>query len=224
MPIRLNLLAEAQAAEESRRRDPIKRVLWGAGLIIAVMLVWSSSLQVRAMLARSEVSRLTGQMSSRTNAYSMVTAKLRKTQEIRQKLEALDKLSANRFLNATLLNALQQSTVDEVHLTRVKAEQTYSLIAETKSQTNEDRVISARPATSTEKIVVTLEGVDTSPNPGDQVGRYKQAISANPYFQSILGKTNQVQLKAMAAPVVSLTLGRSIVAFSLECRLPETTR
>src|SRR5215471_5454602 len=118
MPIRLNLLAEAQAAEESRRRDPIKRVLWGAGLIIAVMLVWSSSLQVKAMLARSEVSRLTGQMGSRTNAYAMVTAKLRKTQEIRQKLEALDKLSANRFLNATLLNALQQSTVDDVHLTR----------------------------------------------------------------------------------------------------------
>ncbi len=35
MPIRLNLLAEAQAAEEMRRRDPVKRALWLAGLIIA---------------------------------------------------------------------------------------------------------------------------------------------------------------------------------------------
>ena len=34
MPIRLNLLAEAQAAEEARRRDPVKRAVWMAALII----------------------------------------------------------------------------------------------------------------------------------------------------------------------------------------------
>ena len=33
MPIRLNLLAEAQAAEDLRRRDPVKRALWLARLM-----------------------------------------------------------------------------------------------------------------------------------------------------------------------------------------------
>ena len=39
MPIRLNLLAEAQAAEEARRRDPVKRAIWLAALIIALMSI-----------------------------------------------------------------------------------------------------------------------------------------------------------------------------------------
>jgi len=42
MPIRLNLLAEAQAAEEARRRDPVKRAIWIGALLVSVVLVWSS--------------------------------------------------------------------------------------------------------------------------------------------------------------------------------------
>ena len=39
MPIRLNLLAEAQALEESRRRDPVKRAVW-AGVFLVLALAW----------------------------------------------------------------------------------------------------------------------------------------------------------------------------------------
>ena len=60
MPIRLNLLAEAQAAEELRRRDPVKRAIWIGALILAAMLVWSSSRQLQVMLASSELNRLEG--------------------------------------------------------------------------------------------------------------------------------------------------------------------
>jgi hypothetical protein len=224
MPIRLNLLAEAQAAEELRRRDPVKRAIWGSGLAIAIMLVWSSSLQVKAMLARGELNRIGGQISSRTNAYAAVTARMRKIQDIQQRIQALDKLSANRFLNATLLNALQQCMVADVHLVRVKAEQTYSFAEQTKSVTNEDRVVPGKPATSTERIVVTLEGVDSAPIAGDQVGKFKQALAANSYFLSVLGKTNEVHLKSMSAPTIAAGAGRPSVLFSLECRYPEKTR
>lgn len=224
MPIRLNLLAEAQAAEELRRRDPIKRALWGAGLAVAIMLVWSLKLQVQAMLAHSELNRIGGQISSRTNAYAAVTAKQHKAQEVQEKIQALDRLSADRFLNATLLNALQQSTVPDVHLVRVKAEQAYSFVEAVKASASEDKTIHARPATSTEKIVLTLEGVDTSPNAGDQVGRFKQAIAANSYFQSLLGKTNEVRLKSMSAPTLMPASGKLGVLFALECKLPEVTR
>ena len=71
MPIRLNLLAEAQAAEETRRRDPVKRAMWISALIIVAILVWSSSLQLQAMLGHSEVSRLEGQINSHTNEYRL---------------------------------------------------------------------------------------------------------------------------------------------------------
>jgi hypothetical protein len=224
MPIRLNLLAEAQAAEELRRRDPIKRAVWGAGLGIAVMLVWSSSLQVKSMLARSDLNRIGGQMSSRTNAYEAVLKNQHKAQEIQQKILALNRLSASRYLNGTLLNALQQSTVEDVRLVRVKAEQSYAIIEQTRAVTNEDRVVPGKPATSTEKIVVTLEGNDSSVSPGDQVPKFKQAVAINSYFQSMLGKTNEVHLKNMSAPQPSTSSGRPYVHFTLECRFPETTR
>ena len=118
MPIRLNLLAEAQAAEEMRRRDPVKRAIWVGALIIVVMLVWSSSIQLEAMLASSEVSRLEGQISSHTNAYKVVLDEQNKTAEIKEKLSALHVLATNRLLNGTLLNALQQTTVADVQLHR----------------------------------------------------------------------------------------------------------
>ncbi|MGC3957234.1 MAG: hypothetical protein QM813_04480 [Verrucomicrobiota bacterium] len=52
MPIRLNLLAEAQAAEELRRNDPVKRALWVSVLLIALVLVWASSLQLKLIVAK----------------------------------------------------------------------------------------------------------------------------------------------------------------------------
>ena len=50
MPIRINLLAEAKAAEELRRHDPVKRVIFVGALAVALTLVWSSSLQLQTML------------------------------------------------------------------------------------------------------------------------------------------------------------------------------
>ena len=47
MPIRINLLAEQQAAEELRRRDPVKRAIWVAGFFVVVVVVWSGYLQFK---------------------------------------------------------------------------------------------------------------------------------------------------------------------------------
>jgi hypothetical protein len=224
MPIRLNLLAEAKAAEESRRRDPLKRALVAAALSIALMLVWSSSLFLKGVLANSELSRMQGQMSGRTNLYQSVINNQKKMEDIRRNLTALSQLSSNRFLSATLLNALQQSTVEDVQLIRLKAEQTYVLAEATKPTTNGDRILPSKPATETEKILITLEGNDFSRNAGDQVSRFKQTLAANPYFREMLAKTNAVNLKKLEPPQVSVATGKPFVLFALECRYPEKTR
>ena len=52
MPIRINLLAEAQALEEMRRKDPVKRAALAAGALVCLALVYSSYLQLRAGIAR----------------------------------------------------------------------------------------------------------------------------------------------------------------------------
>ena len=148
MPIRLNLLAEAQAAEEVRRRDPVKRALWIGALLTALMLVWVSSLQLRAIIANQQYSRVEAQMNARTNDYKKVVETQKKIADINHRLISLYNLTTNRFLNADLLNALQHSVVDEIQLSQVKVDQTYTLVEGTKARTNGASVTPPKPPTT----------------------------------------------------------------------------
>jgi len=47
MPIRINFLAEQQAQEEERRRDPVKRAAWVAAAWVGLLLVWGGYLQAK---------------------------------------------------------------------------------------------------------------------------------------------------------------------------------
>ena len=225
MPIRLNLLAEAQAAEEARQRDPARRAIWLGLLGLALILVWSSSLQLKAMLLRSDVSRLEGQLAFKTNDYRAVLDDQSKTAEMKQKLDALRRLSANRLLNGTLLNALQQTTVDDIQLVRLRLDQSSVLVEGSKTRTNEDRVvIRGKPAAATEKTTLRIEGIDSSPNAGDQWNRYKSALATNAYFKQMLIKTNGISLKNLSPPQISPVNGKRTVVFTLECLYPDVTR
>jgi lantibiotic modifying enzyme len=225
MPIRLNLLAEAQAAEDLRRRDPVKRALWLAGLIIALMLAWSSFLQLRATLASSGVTRLEAQIGSRANEFRQVLDNQKKITEINEKLRSLQRLAANRFLNGTLLNALQQTTAEDVQLVRLKVEQFYTTVEDTRTRTNADNVIiQSKTAASTERIVVNLEGIDSSASPGDQVNRFKTVLATNTYFKDMLTRTNPISLKNLSSVQIAPDTGKPCVMFTLECRYPEKTR
>ena len=225
MPIRLNLLAEDQAAEDLRQRDPVKRAIWLAALLVVLMLVFSSFLQLRATFANSELSRVEGQISSHTNAYQKVLDNRNKIADVKQKLGKLRQLASIRFLNGTLLNAFQQTTVEDVQLLKLRADLTYLCTEGTKSHTNDDGVlIKGRPATATENIRLILEGNDASPNPGDQLNKFKQVLAAHPYFKQMLTRTNAISLKNLSPPQVSPTSGKPCVVFTLECRYPEVTR
>lgn len=224
MPIRLNLLAEAQAAEEQRRKDPVKRAIWGAVLLIALVLAWASSLQLKAIVSNSALGSIVAQMNTCTNEYKQVVEMQKKTGDMSQKLTALHTLSAHRFLNGTLLNALQQTTVENVQFVHLRLNQTYHLGEETKPKTNGSNVIPGSPAKVTEKLVLTLDGNDSSPNPGEQVARMRDAINSYAYFQENLDTTNPVLWKNSSSPQISPDTGKAVVTFTLECRYTEKTR
>jgi len=225
MPIRLNLLAEAQVAEDLRRRDPVKRGIWLAALFLAVLLVLNSFLQLWVVADHSRLSGVEAQINSHTNAYQQVLDGRNKVAEINQRLNALHRLATNRFLNGTLLNALQQTTVDDVQLLQLHVDMAYACDPGTRSKTNDEGVlIKGRPATAAEHIKLILEGNDSSPNPGDQLNRFKRVLAENPYFKRSLLKTNGINLKSLSPPQVSPTTGRPCVVFTLECRYPEVLR
>jgi TolA-binding protein len=224
MPIRLNLLAEAQAVEEQRRKDPVKRAIWVAVLLIALVCAWASSLQLKSMVSNNALSAIVADMNACTNEYKQVVELQKKTSDMTQKINALQNLSANRFLNGTLLNALQQTTVENVQFVHMRLNQTYQLAEETKPRTNGSNVIPGTPAKVTEKLVLTLDGADSSPNPGEQVAKMKDTISTASYFQENLDNTNPVLWKNSSSPQLSPETGKAIVTFTLECRYTEKTR
>ncbi len=217
MPIRINLLAEAIAEEELRRKDPVKRAIAVGVLLVLVMLVWCSSLQLKSMLAKSELGRLETEINLRTNEFAQATENNRKLADVNLKLESLQRLAGTRLLCGTLLDALQQTVIPDVRLMRMRLEQTYILAEGTKAKTNGDRIIPGKPPTATEQILLTLEAKDSAPNAGDQVNKFKQAVADCPYFRNALGKTNEVRLTSLSPPQPS-------VLFTLQCRYPEHTR
>ena len=222
MPIRINLLAEAKAAEELRRHDPVKRVIFVGALAVALTLVWSSSLQLQTMLSKKEVSDRQTEIVARTNEFQHVLSDQKKIAVAKDRLKALNKMTNSRFLEGNLLNALQQVTVDGVQLMRLKVDQDYFPTAGTPSQTNKNGVILGRPGTVTEKIVVWLDARDSSANPGDQVNKFKEAVASQSYFKATLNKTNGVQLINLSAP--QAVDGKPCVLFTLKCNFPEYVR
>jgi len=223
MPIHINLLAEAQAAEELRRRDPVKRAVFIGISLVVIALMWSGMVEVNAMMAREHLYGVQMEIDSKTNAYQHVVADQNKIATIQKKLAALQKLQAARFLQGNLLDALQHATVDGVQLTRLRVDQAYFLTEGTDSQTNGDRVIAGRPSTVKERIIAHLDARDFSANPGDQVNKFKEVIAKQAYFHAMLDKTNGVQL-ANPPSAPQSDAGKPYVMFTLDCRYPEVTR
>jgi hypothetical protein len=214
MPIRINLLAETQAAEDLRRRDPAKRLIYCGAFLVALMLVWSSSLRLEAMMAKKEVGDRQTLIQTHTNEFNRILMDQKNMAAFKEKLGALNKLTNSRFLQGNLLNALQLVNVDGVQMTRLAVNQDYFYVAGTRAQTN---------GWVTEKIVVKIDARDSSTNPGDEVNKFKEAVASQSYFQTMLKKTNGVQLVNLSASQVGPD-GKPFVTFTLECNFPEQTR
>lgn len=116
MPIRINLLAEQQAAEEARRRDPVKRAIWGSGTAVALLLVYCVYLQFKVSSARAELNRFEVQWKDLQPSVLQSSNILKELGDIRGRLDSLQKHSTNRFLWANVLNALQHTSDEEVRV------------------------------------------------------------------------------------------------------------
>jgi hypothetical protein len=215
MPININLLAEAQAAEDLRRRDPVKRAGLIAVVLVLAVLVWSGSLQVKLISENAKLSRLESSLSARTNQYHQILANEARLTEVKGRLAALQNMTRDRFLTADLLNALQRTSVNGVQLTRLRVEQSFSKPADAKP---------GKPSCS-ERTTVILEAKDSGSNPGgDDITSFKESIACNPYFQHAHISTNDILLKNLSAPQVDTENGAAFVAFMFECHYPEKLR
>lgn len=126
MPIRINLLAEQQAADEVRRKDPVKRVIWGAVIVVALFIAWIGVLQVQMAASRSEVEAYEGRLKRIEETSKQVRLDRGLATDFERRAAALDSYSSNRFLWANALDALQATTTDNLRITEFNATQRYN--------------------------------------------------------------------------------------------------
>ncbi|MEY2408021.1 MAG: hypothetical protein QOF48_691 [Verrucomicrobiota bacterium] len=227
MPIRINLLAETQAAEELRRKDPVKRAIYVAVMGVFLIALWASTLQFQIMTAKGNLSSLDTKWKGIEKGYKEAVDSQRATIETEQKLAALDLMTSNRFLWGTALNAFQHTLngVDDIQVSHLRTEQVYILNEETKPPPNSPPGVQGKPATATERIKMTVDAADATASPaGGRVNKYKESIVSVPYFKESLTKTNGVLLTQRSAPQLSKFGAGTVVNFTLECFFPEKTR
>ncbi|HUZ06399.1 MAG TPA: hypothetical protein VMV89_02815, partial [Candidatus Paceibacterota bacterium] len=120
MPIHINLLAEAQAAEDMRRRDPVKRAIFLGSALVVLMLFWGLMGQINLYMANQTLVGVNTAIEAHNKQYTNLVAQLNQIAVAKFKMASLQKLHAARFLQGNLLNALQHVTVSEVQLTRMR--------------------------------------------------------------------------------------------------------
>ncbi|HUL51600.1 MAG TPA: hypothetical protein VLU94_03350 [Candidatus Nitrosotalea sp.] len=223
MPIRLNLLAEQHAADEVRRRDPVKRATWIVGTVVALLLIWGTSLQIRLFREMRAINRYDADWRTLERDYKTVTSNLNQTAEALQKKAALISLATNRMAWAPMLSALQFSLVDDVQVIHLRTDQSYTLTEGLKPTTNSAGIVSRpKPPTSREKAMFVLEAKDYSAKTGDQIFKFQEKLNAEPYFKTNLQK---IELVGRSQPQTDASsLNRPFVQFTLECRYPERVR
>lgn len=224
MPIKINLLAEAIAAEEERRRDPVTRGTYIAGFLVLCVMFWAATLQLKIMSAKRALGALESKWKLIEKSYQTSVDSQKASIEAEQRLAALHEMSTNRFLWGNALNAFQQtlSTVEGVQMLKLKTEQTYFITEGTPARTNETKVIQGKPPTSTERISMTIDAMDVSA--GRRVNQFKEAIAKVPFFKDSLNKTNGIILLSRSAPQNGANGNSTFVTFSLKAAFPEKTR
>jgi len=226
MPIRINLLAEALAAEEQRRKDPVKRAIWVCVFIIFLFLLWSTTLQLQIISEKSDVSRKDGEWNRIEKKFTTATDNLKNSVEIQKKIESLTRLSTNRFLWGSVLHALQQTSIPQVQITRIRTEQQYLLtdpVAPKKS--SGAQMIPGKPATSTEKINLFIDARDRSAQSEESFNKLKAGLISSPYLKAFFQKSDSIKLGGISAPIpVPSDTNRFLTTFTMECYFQPTTR
>jgi hypothetical protein len=223
MPIRINLLNEALAEEELRRRDPVKRAIFIGVFLVVLSLVWFSTIWLDYKILQQSKNKVEIEIDTRTNEFSQCQFDLRRITDSQRRLNGLAQLNSNRFLQGNLMNALQQIYVPNVQLLHVKLEQSYINKEGTTDSTNAyGSFIPGHPGSSTEHITLTLDGKDSSPNL-DQMNHYKEALTKLDYFKSNLDPIEGVKQSNVPTPQ-SAPNGKPFVLFTLECRFTDKNR
>lgn len=222
MPIRLNLLAEEQYLVEMRRRDPVKRAAWLGGFLVALMLGWWGWLMFSKSQATAAMARHEANFKAIEAKAKAVGDQIKRGGEIEKNIHQLNRMGTNRVLWASCLNALQECAMDQVVITRVRADQAYTL---TPAVVNKAEPRKSKPATATERVVLVIAARDYGRPADENSIKFKEKIQGHPWFKQYLAKENPISFKGFSNPTPDKEdPGKVFISFTMECAFAEQVR
>jgi len=223
MPIRINLLAEAQATAELRRKDPVKRGIWVSSFLVSVVILWIVKLQMDVMFEQKNYNNIAASMRNQTAKYSSVTNENARVGDVEGKLSKLDYLSTNRFLWAPVFNALQKSMIDNIQVTKITGSQTYTF--ENPHDIGSGPTLQHLGKATVEKDTLSVEAKDLKP--GDQTyAKYKENLCSFDFFLKHLQRRDGFVLDGTLGPVTvdPVDPNKQFITFTLVAHFPDIRR
>jgi hypothetical protein len=231
MPIRINFLAEQQEAEEMRRRDPLKRAMFGAGAIVAVGVIACGVFQMKVSSAQAALQAKKDELANIEKVSKIVGDNFKKVGEMEEKMKSLNELAVNRPLWGPVLNSLQMALADltpktpgancPITLLGFRVAQRYDYVEGKKATPT----AKGKPSTTTEKINFVLQGRDYGAEQDQNYNLLKERLASDPVLKDLLRKENPVRLLNFSERQMDPSdPTRNFVTFSLECNYPEKVR
>jgi hypothetical protein len=183
--IRINLLAEAQAAEELRRRDPVKRAIWGAAFVGLLVVGWVVWMQLKVMASERLKKTTERQWAAMTNQNTFLTNQIARTGEVEKKLAALERLSNSRFFSSAPLNAIQHCMISNIVVTTLTM--TFSYNNNEQIKDSKGKLIDIQ---SREDVSISVTGEDSAAEGEGNHVKFTRKIADYPWFKTNL-RTNE---------------------------------
>jgi type IV pilus assembly protein PilM len=206
--ITINLLAEQQAVAEARRRDPVRRSVYAAALVVLMALAWAAYLGLRLWRTDTELKLHESRKQAQEKTATQFMSTSRLAAEVERNLAALKELGSNRFLWAPVLSALQFTTVPDIEFQALKME----LSTESSGRPTPD----TKQIQVTERLLMTIKGK----NYGDPklLDKLVDSIASHPYFRVNLRSTDPVLLRDLQPQQPdSANPTRKSIQFTIEC-------
>jgi len=222
--IRINLLAEALAEEELRRKDPVKRAYIAAGLLVGLTVGWLLYAQKQTTKAVDTAAALQLQWTKLRPRYADVTNNRVRTREIDAVvLPSLNRLSTNRFLWSHVLDALQYCMITNIEVTELIGRHSYS----NKSYSVDvfGRAISGPPRVTsvTEIVTLTLSCHDLAPDALLNHITFMEYLVSDRFFKERLRKPTPY-VPGVKTPGDPANPKKSPGTFSFTCYFTPLTR
>jgi len=179
MAIRINLLAEGQTAEELRRKNPVKLAIWVGSFLVVLAGLFILKLQLDIRYSKNAYNSVEQEWRDKTAKYAAVTNNMAKIADIDKKLGALDRLSTNRFFWAPVLNALQQTVINDIQVIKVTGEQKYLKEEARTLGTGENK--KTIPGGMIEKTTLYIDAKDYNPN-AENYDKFKEKLCNFDFF------------------------------------------